>query len=98
MVKEVKSNAPGGKSTKSKSNAPGGIGTKNKRIQQVVLGLANINVGKIEEREKKLIEKRLKNKKDPSNVSFLNHLKKIRKEVRDEMIKKRPIRLKDKKP
>ena len=97
MVKEVKSNAPGGKLYKSKPNAPGGIGTKNKRIQQVVLGLANINVGKIGEREKKLIEKRLKNKKDPNNVSFLNHLKKIRKEVSDEMIKKRPIRLKDKK-
>jgi len=98
MVKEVKSNAPGGKLYKSKPNAPGGMGIKNKRIQQVVLGLANINVGKIGEREKKLIEKRLKNKKDPNNVSFLNHLKKIRKEVNDEMMKKRPIRLKDKKP
>ena len=97
MVKEVKSNAPGGKSYESKPNAPGGIGTKNKRIQQVVLGIANINVGKIGEREKKLILKRLKNKKDPNNVSFFNHLKKIKKEVSDEMIKKRPIRLKDKK-
>ena len=72
MVKEVKSNAPGGKLYKSKPNAPGGIGTKNKRIQQVALGLANIDVGKIGEREKKLLEKRLKNKK--SNADIAKHL------------------------
>ena len=91
MVKEVKSNAPGGKLYKSKPNAPGGIGTKNKRIQQVALGLANIDVGKIGEREKKLLEKRLKNKK--SNADIAKHLKKIRRDVSDKMKQRKPISL-----
>tara|TARA_R110000796_G_scaffold28484_1_gene77886 strand:- start:170 stop:514 length:345 start_codon:yes stop_codon:yes gene_type:complete len=60
MIKVVKKNAPGGKSTKSKSNAPGGIGTKNKRVQRRALAIANINRGKIGEREKLMLERRKK--------------------------------------
>ena len=64
MVKVVKKNAPGGKSTKSKSNAPGGIGTKNKKVLERVVVSTNINRGKIGEREKSMLEgrKKLKDK------------------------------------
>ena len=60
MVKVVRKNAPGGKSTKSKSNAPGGIGTKNKKVLERVVVSTNINSGKIGEREKSMLERRKK--------------------------------------
>ena len=55
-----KINKPGGMGmgTKSKSNAPGGMGVPNKRVLQKALTSANINRGKIGEREKSMLERR----------------------------------------
>jgi hypothetical protein len=57
-----KINKPGGMGmgTKSKSNTPGGMGVPNKRVLQKALTSANINRGKIGEREKLMLERRKK--------------------------------------
>ena len=60
--RKAQPNTPGGMGmgTKSKSNAPGGMGVPNKRVQRRALAIANINRGKIGEREKLMLERRKK--------------------------------------
>jgi len=60
--RKAQPNIPGGMGmgTKSKSNTPGGMGVPNKRVLQKALTSANINRGKIGEREKLMLERRKK--------------------------------------
>ena len=64
MVKVVKKNAPGGKSTKSRSNAPGGQLSKNKSSSRYSVARMNINRGKIGEDEKKTLVTQLEMKRE----------------------------------
>tara|TARA_R110002124_G_scaffold68054_2_gene184489 strand:+ start:207 stop:485 length:279 start_codon:yes stop_codon:yes gene_type:complete len=63
MVKVVKKNAPGGKSTKG-SNAPGGTPSKSKRRLENKVTRMNINRGKIGEDEKKRLVTQLEMKRE----------------------------------
>ena len=63
MVKVVKKNAPGGKSTKG-SNAPGGTPSKNKGKLKSKVTRMNINRGIIGEDEKKRLITQLEMKRE----------------------------------